>query len=282
MKEPIKKQVDATERVSVFGAGFFGSRLAPAFKTLAMNYRLDRFDVIDRVLNVDDPTVVINCIGHAGSVNVDSCENDIDKTLMSNTFVPIMLAEACRRRKIKLVHISTGCLYHTHDFRPLRECRTPDFYDLFYSRSKIYAERALFNLADEPNILIVRPRIPLDIFPNARNILTKVLAFDKVIDCPNSVTYMPDFIKAVRHLITIDATGIYNVVCDGGLLYSDLLNAYAKYASPRPYVIFNHKDLTTPRTNLILSTDKLKDSGFSVRNINDVLDECVKTYIQNE
>jgi hypothetical protein len=35
------------------------------------------------------------------------------------------------------------------------------------------------------------------------------------------------------------------------------------------------------RTNLLLSTIKLEKTGFKVRNINSVLEECVKEYLKS-
>ena len=39
---------------------------------------------------------------------------------------------------------------------------------------------------------------------------------------------MPDFAKAVKHLINVEAKGIYNVVNKGGLRYPELLDVYKK------------------------------------------------------
>ena len=193
-----------------------------------------------------------------------------------------MLAEIAVRRKIKLIHVSSGCIYH-FDYakdEPIREEKTPDFLDLFYSRSKIYAERCLAPLAEEADILIVRPRIPLDDRPHPRNILNKLIDYKDVIDVPNSVTYIPDFLRALEHLIKIGARGIYNVVNAGSLRYPALLDVYKKYVPGFEYGIIDYKDLNMVRTNLILSTEKLKSSGFNMPDINEVLEECVKRYLR--
>jgi len=93
--------------------------------------------------------------GIRGNGSVDDCELDKDATLSSNCFVPLILAEAALRNNIKLVHISSGCIYH-YDYskrKPITEDEPPDFFDLFYSRTKIYAERALEILSKSYNIL---------------------------------------------------------------------------------------------------------------------------------
>jgi 3,5-epimerase/4-reductase len=164
--------------------------------------------------------------------------------------------------------------------RPLDEEREPDFFDLFYSRTKIYAENGLKTLAGNYPILIVRPRVPLDDRPHPKNLLTKLTGFKKIIDVPNSVTYLPDFIKAMKHLIDIEATGIYNIVNKGTLKYPELLDVYRKYVPDFAYKVIERKDLGLVRTDVVLSTKKLEDSGFYMRDIHEVLEECVRNYLK--
>jgi len=214
---------------------------------------------------------------------VDDCELDIDRALLANSSVPIILAEAALRRNIKLVHISSGCIFN-FDYKkdkPIKEEQVPDFFALFYSRSKIYAERALEVLSKKYDILIVRIRIPLLDKPHPKNILDKLIRYKKVIDVENSVTYIPDFIKALKYLLKIDARGIYNLVNRGGLRYPKLMQVYRKYVPGFEYKVISLKQLSLARTNLVLSTAKLEKTGFKVRNINSVLEECVKNYLKS-
>jgi 3,5-epimerase/4-reductase len=195
----------------------------------------------------------------------------------------VILAEACLRNNIKLVHLSSGCIFN-YDYKknqPLKENNQDYFFKLFYSRSKIYAERALEALARDYNILIARIRIPLLNAKHPKNVLDKLIKYKKVINIPNSVTYIPDFIRAIKHLIKIDARGVYNLVNKGGLRYPKLMQVYQKYVPGFKFKRLALKKLGLVRTNLILSTNKLKRSGFKVRNINSVLEECVKEYLKS-
>jgi 3,5-epimerase/4-reductase len=268
-------------KILIFGKGFIGSRIQEAFKCNLCRQKIYSFKDAQEQIDKYNPKILINCIGHTGMRNVDDCELDKDKSLFANTFVPILLAEIALRNKIKLVHISSGCIYHFNyaNDEPITEEKIPDFFDLYYSRTKIYSERSLEALRHKYNILIVRIRIPLDNRPHPRNILTKLIKYKRAIDIPNSLTYIPDFIEALRHLIKIDARGIYNVVNRGGLRYPDLLNVYKKYVPSFEYEIINYKKLNLVRSNLILSTKKLERSGFKIRKIKGVMEECVKDYI---
>lgn len=264
----------------VFGNGFIGRRIA---QSLGCDQSLTHGLTVEKAISEIEQahaSVVINAVASTGTTNCDECEDDKAASLEANVLVPIILAEACYRTGRKLVHISSGCIYkfdYTYD-QPLSESRTPDFFDLFYSRTKIYAEYALRPF---PNILTIRLRTPLDDRPHRRNLLTKLLGFSRVIDMPNSVTYLPDMLEALQHLIGIDARGVYNLVCSGALCYPELLRVYERVSGSKlEYTIIRPEYLNLIRTNLLLSTDKLSSTGFKVRDIRDVLSECVEEYIR--
>jgi dTDP-4-dehydrorhamnose reductase len=268
-------------KILIFGKGFIGSRLKEELGCAQSDRRIATFKDIEKEVARYNPKVIINCIGHTGAHNVDDCEKDQDLALQANTYVPLLLAEVALRRDIKLVHISSGCIYHYEYGKnaPIKEERVPDFFNLYYSRTKIYAERSLDVLSGRYNMLILRLRIPLDDRPHPRNILTKLIGFKQVINIPNSVTYLPDFMRAVRHLLAVDARGIYNVVNPGGLRYPELLAVYKKHVPVFNFNIIEFKKLRMDRTNLILSTRKLEKCGFHMRPIGEVLEECVKNYL---
>ncbi|MFA6384966.1 MAG: sugar nucleotide-binding protein [Candidatus Omnitrophota bacterium] len=268
-------------KVLVVGKGYMGEKIANEMDCDICGKRILSLKDAQSVVDEYTPNVIINCIGHTGAHNVDDCEIDKDRTLIANTFVPIILAEAALRNNIKLVHISSGCIYN-FDYsiqKPITEEEVPDFFDLYYSRSKIYAERALEVMAKKYDILTVRIRIPLDNRPHPKNVLTKLIKYGKVIDIPNSVTYVPDFLKALKHLIKIDAYGIFNVLNKYGLRYPELMDIYKKYVPGFEYTTIDYRKLGLVRTNLVMSVRKLEKTGFAVRPIKDVLEECVKEYI---
>jgi 3,5-epimerase/4-reductase len=266
--------------ILVFGKGWVGKRIADYLQCNSSDARINTYEDVQAEIDKYKPKVIINCLGHFGK-NVDDCEINKTKTLSSHTFVPLLLVEGCIRNNIKFVHLSSGCIFH-YDYeknKPLTEMDSPDFYNLYYSRTKIYTEAALYALKDSCNILQLRLRMPLDFIPHKRNLLDKLIEFKSVIDIPNSVTYLPDFLDGMRHLIKTDATGIYNMVNYGGLRFRELLEIYRQYRPNHSYAIADVKELKIVRTNLILSTDKLEESGFQVRDIHDVLVECVEKWM---
>jgi len=271
------------KKILILGKGFIGERLQAELNCEIDGSKVNCFSDAAKLIKKYNPKIIINCIGVTGKGNVDGCELEKDATLLANSFVPIMLAEAALRNNIKLVHISSGCIYH-YDYKknsPISEDKIPDYFDLFYSRSKIYSDLALGVLSRKFNILIARIRIPLLNQPHPKNILDKLIKYRKVITLKNSVTYIPDFVRAIKYLIKIDARGVYNVVNKGGLRYSELMKVYQKYVPAFKFKVIALKKLGLIRTDLILSTTKLEKTGFKVRSINSVLEECVKEYLKS-
>jgi 3,5-epimerase/4-reductase len=269
------------DKLLILGNGYIGSRLHEELGGELFGGKIYNFKEAEENIKKISPRIIINSIGYIGR-NVDDCELNIDKTLISNSFVPIILGEIALRNNIRLVHISTGCNFH-YDYKsdkPISEEKTPDFLELFYSRSKAYSEEALKPLCVKYPILILRIRVPLDNRPHKKNILDKLIGYKKVIDLPNSVTYIPDFVNALKHLIEIKASGIYNVVNSGALMYPEILEVYKRHVPDFSYEVVDYRKLNMVRTNLILSTRKLENSGFRVRDVHEVLEECVENYLK--
>lgn len=270
-----------SDRILILGKGYIGSRIQDGLNVEISDREIYSLKDAEREIKKFNPKIIINCIGSIGR-NIDDCELDKDKALMSNTFVPIILAEAALRSNIILVHISTGCIYH-FDYsqdKPIAEDKIPDYFELFYSRAKIYADRALEVLVKRYPILIVRIRMSLDSRPHPKNLLTKLINYKTIIDLPNSVTYIPDFLNALKHLIKIKATGIYNIVNKGALRFPELMDVYKRFVPDFQYEAVDFKKLNLNRTNLILSVEKLERTGFKVRGIHETLEECVKNYLK--
>lgn len=92
-------------KILIFGKGFIGQRLQDNLDADISTRRIITFQDAEEEIARYRPNVIINCIGHTGKRNVDDCESDKDKSLSSNTFVPITIAEVALRNRIKLIHI---------------------------------------------------------------------------------------------------------------------------------------------------------------------------------
>jgi len=269
-------------RITVFGNGYIGSQIAKHLECDVVDTKIKSYKDMEKAFDGKKPDVIINAIGVTGTPNVDACEKDVDGTLLANSFVPIILAEYCHRNGIKFVHISSGCIFH-HNYtkdEPIKDDDYPDYFDLFYSRTKIYSEMAIRQMCKENNWLILRIRIPLDTSNSKKNLMSKLLSFKTVIEIENSVTFIPDFLDAVEWLIEENHSGIYNVV-HGPLRYSELLKKYREKTG-REFDMIPKSNLKTPRTNLVMSSEELENTGFIMLDKGAVISKAVNGHIEGE
>lgn len=236
-------------------------------------------DVIGEIVKFK-PEIVINCIGKTGDPNIDWCEDHRGETMFGNVTVPLLILEACLKSGVRMVHLSSGCIYNgDNNGRGFSEDDEPNFYGSFYSRTKIYAEKLL----KEFDVLQLRLRLPMDNFNHHRNIITKLASYKKIIDVENSLTYTPDMLPIAKKLMDMKATGIFNVVCKGTIRWPKLMSLYKEIVYPKhTFEVISLQELgkmvKAERSNCVLSVGKLESLGIKVRHIDDVIVECLEEY----
>jgi dTDP-4-dehydrorhamnose reductase len=92
-------------------------------------------DSVARAIEAAEPGVVINCIG---VVKQSPVAADAVSLVTANSLFPHQLAAACRDRGVRLIHVSTDCVFSGRRGRYTEE-DLPDPTDL-YGRSKLAGE----------------------------------------------------------------------------------------------------------------------------------------------
>ena len=59
------------------------------------------------------------------------------------------------------------------------------------------------------------------------------------------------------------------------------METYKKHVPEYEYETIGVENLNLTRTNLILSTEKLEETGFSVRPVEDIMEECVAQWVKS-
>jgi dTDP-4-dehydrorhamnose reductase len=108
-----------------------------------------RFESVAAALDRSQPDAVINCIGIIKQLKEAS---DPILTITLNSLLPHRLADLCVQREIRLVHMSTDCVFSGRKGAPYTEDDLPDPDDL-YGRSKLLGE------VDRPGCLTIRTSI---------------------------------------------------------------------------------------------------------------------------
>lgn len=239
------------------------------------------FDDLNSFLDKVKPDIVINAIGKTGRPNIDWCEEHKEETMLSNISAAINLSTECSKKGIYFVHLGSGCIYYgNNDEKGFSEEDEPNFFGpQFYAKTKIIAEKSLKELPG----LILRLRMPIDNFPHERNLIDKLTKYSKVIDVQNSMTTVPHMIKAIEQLVEKKAQGIYNLVNPGSISAKDIMSMYKKIVNPSyEFGVFSVEELGSitkgKRSNCILRTDKLKNEGIILPEINEAVESCLLSY----
>jgi len=236
-------------------------------------------DQVRRAIIEYRPDVVINC---AAKTNLEFCQENKLVSYEVNTLGPGNILDACSDMAVKFIHISSGCLFDGND-KIFSEEDRPDP-KVWYTWNKIWADEFILNHGYE-NFLILRPRQMISARPHLSNMLTKFSLMSRIsaIKEQNSVTCIEDFSDMINHLISCDATGIYNCCNDGTLSPFDIAVQIKKTINSSleiEEISYANllKLLPNRRVNTILSNEKLKSTGFNTRSAAAALEWCLKNY----
>lgn len=266
-------------KVLIFGGrGYIGEHLLTVWPDAVM----PKADIADAsavaaVLDKEKPDIVINAAGKTGRPNVDWCETHKMETVRSNVTGPLVLLEECARRGIYWVHVGSGCIYEgDNGGKGFTEEDMPNFTGSCYARSKLWTDQIL---RDFP-VLQLRLRMPFDGSAHDRNLINKLRKYTKILDVRNSITYIPDFLAAIKALSDRRATGIYNVVNPGAISPFEIMTEYKKIVDPArscERLTLDHLSdvVKTGRSNCILSSVKLEREGVKMLDVRQALTEAL-------
>jgi 3,5-epimerase/4-reductase len=268
------------QRVLIFGGrGYLGQY----FRDLYPRAAAPGVDIADRAavgaaLDEHRPDVVINCAGKTGRPNVDWCETHKDETLRANVTGPLVLLDECLPRGVFLVHLGSGCIYAgDNGGRGFSEDDPPNFAGSFYSRTKAWSDQML----REFPVLNLRLRMPFDGTRGERSLITKLRRYPRVLTEPNSLTCLPDLLRAAQELIARRVTGTFNVVNPGTMSPFDVMSRYRALVDPshrfEPLPVARLGEVTAAgRSNCLLNTDKLRAAGIVMPPVEAAVDAALR------
>lgn len=273
-------------QILIIGNGFIGKRCAAAWPDAVLSDKfINSVKDAEELLEAHKPDAVLNAAGIVGKPNVDWCETHQLETITANTILPIIIAEACQKKGIYLLHIGTGCVFYGQSPDP-KGWKEDDHANpsAVYTRSKYAADLALSTL---PNLGIARIRMPIDYIPAPANLIDKLCSFKRVIDVENSVTVVEDMIKVFHELLMRQAPGIFHVTNPGTVKHRDIMALYKELVDP------NHADewiaeselvaeglAKRTRSNNFLQSDNLTGLGIQMRPVKEALRDTMKKYAE--
>lgn len=234
---------------------------------------------VNFIINRVNPDVVINC---AAKTSLEYCQDNKLEAYKSNTLGAINILDCCARINVKFVHISSGCLFDGN--QTVVDETTSTSPVVWYTRTKDWTDDYIQNFGYE-NYLILRPRQLISKTPHPSNMITKFANMSRIpaIKEENSLTCIEDFSDMIDHLLSIDASGVFNCNNTGTITPYEIAMRIKETINSNLIVEDISYDklldiLPNKRVNTILSCDKLIDSGYLPRTANDALDWCLKNY----
>jgi dTDP-4-dehydrorhamnose reductase len=281
----------AKDKLLIIGAGFLGQHLFVHFKnkyqtTILNNPEVDITNVLslESCIKTEKPTIIINA---AAFTNVDEAEIPSKQEIVFDINVrgPLNIASLAEKYHFKLVHISTGMIFDgsgkngsgfTEEDQPNPTC--------YYSWTKAWCDNAL--LLNSKSVLITRIHMPVSAESNLKNLLYRIINYDKAYTGKNTITVVNDYLHALDRLIALKASGIYHIVNSGKISAFDIIKMMQKHEiidknikikkidRSKMDLIFKQQGKAI-RPDSILSNAKLRKLGIKMPTINDSLQKCI-------
>ena len=274
-------------KILIIGKGYLGNRCHESWSnSILTDKKINNLqDVLDLIKEYK-PDCILNSAGIVGKPNVDWCETNQLETIKGNTILPIIIAEACQKKNIYLLHIGTGCIFYGES--PSEGGWKENDYAnpiAVYTRSKYAADLVLSTL---DNVGIARIRMPIDSKPNPANLIDKLLNYPKIVDVENSVTIIEDMINVFYKLLSKKSKGIFHVVNPGAIRHKEIIEIYKNIVdNSHTNEWITEEELVVSglakekRSNNIMKSENLDKLGIKMRPVKKALEDTFKKYKEN-
>lgn len=278
--------------ILLLGQGYIGSAIIEEMKRREWRYSAphdhktyNSFRELNRMMWLVRPNVVINCCAYVHNGIADECEDAKSDTMHGNLVFPTQLSNACESHGIPLMHISTGCLFNGTNKTGWTEDSTPHL--SWRARSDCGTYVASKQLAEEvvsqyQRSWIFRVRLPFDGISHRRNYITKLLTYQKLVEATNSLTHRGDFASAVLDSFERQIPfGTYNATNEGAISSRDIVARMQSSGIITKEPVwwdmddFQRTCARTPKSNCLLSVEKLKAAGIHMPHVSEAIDRSL-------
>lgn len=280
----------------IFGGktGWIGQKIVKLLELQGQAYYVaesrmeDRSEILKEI-QTSKPKYIINCAGITGTPTVDYCETHQIETIRSNIIGTLNLIDTVYTYGIHITNIGSGCIYEYNKTHPIgsgigfKETDEPNFFGSFYSRTKAITETFARRY---DNVLTLRIRMPIDIdIDHPKNLIGKLIRYQKVINIPNSVTILPDLLPIAIEMTKNERKGIYNFTNPGTLSHNEILTLYKHIVNPEfEWTNFTLEEqsrvLLSRRSNCHLDTSKLLEEYPNIKPASESLSDLLKTVVK--
>jgi dTDP-4-dehydrorhamnose reductase len=279
------------QKVIVFGQnGWIGKQLIklliPHFEIINSNCKADDMNSVNELIEKHTPSHILCVIGrtHGHSCQtIDYLESPetLKENVRDNLFAPVLLALLCKKHKIHLTYIGTGCIFNSlpdGNHKVYEENDVPDFFGSNYSIVKGMTDQLMHVLDDM--VLNVRIRMPITEENHPRNFISKIVSYCRICSIPNSMSVLPTLLPCVVQLMREKFTGTINLTNPGLISHDEILTLYKELVDPEfkwENFDINEQDkiLKAKRSNNELSSVLLRKLFPDVPDIRTAIRDCL-------
>lgn len=225
----------------MFGrSGWIGGKLGELLTEQGKTFKYVESRTYDRAgviaeIEAFGGTHVLNAAGVTGRPNVDWCEDHKIETIRANVIGTLMIADICEEKNLHHTLFATGCIFEYDDVHTIggdvkfTEEDAANFHASYYSHTKAMVEELLRAYT---KTCTLRVRMPISDDLSPRNFVTKILNYAKVVDVPNSMTVLTEFLPLSLIMAERNLTGIYNFCNPGAISHNECLSLYKSIVDP--------------------------------------------------
>jgi 2-polyprenyl-3-methyl-5-hydroxy-6-metoxy-1,4-benzoquinol methylase len=211
--------------------------------------------------------------------NTSYIENKLDANLNYNLFNPLVVCDICNRMNVHLTYIGDGCIFRSE------KSIEPDLKVSKHSIVNIYTEKLLRRISD--NMLYLRIRYPITKDMKPHCYLMKLISYNKIIDVDNSVTFVPDVLHIVYHMMENKIIGTFNL-CSNYVNSIDLiLKLGIEFDTHIDFKLLSreeHNKVIGERSNCIMDNSNLieycDDNNLTIKDTRQLVDDVIHNMVE--
>lgn len=285
-------------KVLIYGSkGWIGKQFSALLKQKEVEFcrgfaRADNIDELKKEILLYNPTHVIAFIGrtHGPDCNtIDYLEQPgkLVENLRDNLYAQVTLANVCSSLKIHYTSIGTGCIFEydkdhlINAENRFEEHDTPNFFGSSYSIVKGFTDSIMHQYED--TVLNLRIRLPVATMDNPRNLISKIIRYEKVCSIPNSITVLPSLLPVILKMMKGYITGTINLTNPGTIDHNRILELYKEHVNPefrwKTMTIEEQDDiLAARRSNNALDTSTIESLYPDILNAEEAVEMVLKNW----
>ena len=265
------------------GGWIYESFQRKGFEMVPCDVNVVHREEVEKALEGTSNALVINATGKTGKPNVDWCEDHRKETVDVNIVGALNVAEVARAKGHYVLQIGSGCIFDGYEHQAFTEDDEPNFFGSFYSQTKAVVEGALKEI---PEVCVLRIRMPLEGRVHPKNLFTKLLGYQRILNLPNSVTIMEDLMEFIEKVVKKRPSGVLNAVNPGVYRHEDLLERFREKVDPdRSFEYIGAEAFEgmtkAARSNCVLSAALTESMGIAMPPVHERLDDVVESYRQS-